>query len=262
MNDVDYNDAILRIPHLNLTNYLPKPPIEDILRETARQNEKISSVEYGLPNTNEETKKIVQYIGESWKGFCIIDIVDRGDQMIDYFSPNEINRKKILDMGVEFNEEGYAIYKPTDIGRQMPITVNYVYDIMNKPGRTRMSVLKAGRTIGYHSHIVKSEDRIKPKSLTGPTANISTIHIPLICDEKSTHTVSDTKHPRILGNEYTQHYDIGEVWLFNSLQHHKAENKSDKDRYHLLIYFDHMDSKIRPFIEKAIEEYKGPYIKC
>jgi hypothetical protein len=61
--------------------------------------------------------------------------------------------------------------------------------------------------------------------------------------------------------EYSQHYSVGEVWLFNSIQYHKAANYGSDDRYHVLIYFDHMDPLIRPIIEEAIKNYTGPTIK-
>ena len=48
--------------------------------------------------------------------------------------------------------------------------------------------------------------------------------------------------------------------MFNSIQYHKAENKGADDRYHLLIYFDHMDPRARPMIESAIKNYQGPII--
>ena len=71
----------------------------------------------------------------------------------------------------------------------------------------------------------------------------------------------DADQLKVLGfPEYTQHYNVGEVWMFNSIQYHKAENKGADDRYHLLIYFDHMDPRARPMIESAIKNYQGPTI--
>jgi hypothetical protein len=49
--------------------------------------------------------------------------------------------------------------------------------------------------------------------------------------------------------------------MFNSYHYHRAENFSNEDRDHILIYFDHMDKKIRPIVEQAISDYTGPLIK-
>jgi len=268
MNDQEYQEAVARIPHLNLTKYLPTVPYRDMLREVMNHFEKISPFEYGIdPNISQQARESVNYLKQAWQGFCIIDITKRGDHMIDYFT-EEVTHEKVLSMGVEFDENGHAIYKPTDVGEEMPVTIKYIYDMIQTPGKTRLSKLAAGKEIGWHCHAIKG--KINKKHLARKGANRATIHIPLICNSKSIHAVTkdptkgqgvDADQLKFLGNrEFFQHYGVGEVWLFNSIQYHKAENKGDQDRYHVLIYFDHMDPKIRPIIEKAIQNYTGSYI--
>jgi hypothetical protein len=194
--------------------------------------------------------------------------MERGDHMIDYFT-EEVTHEKVLSMGVEFDENGYAIYKPTDVGRAMPDTLDYIYSIMKTPGKTRMSRLSAGKIIAWHSHAIKG--KVNKRHLPRPGSSRATIHIPLICNDKCFHLV--TKDPsngtsnaadnleNVIYEQHIQHYAVGEAWLFNSIHYHKAVNDGEEDRYHLLIYFDHMDEKTRPFIEQAINDYTGPYIE-
>ena len=268
MNDQEYQDAVASIPHLNLTPYLPAVPHTEMLREVMTHFSKISPFEYGIdPNKSLQARNAVNYLKEAWQGFCVIDITKQGDHMIDYFT-EEITHEKVLSMGIEFDENGHAIYNPTDVGKQMTETIKYIYSIIQSPGKTRLSRLGAGKEIGWHCHAIKG--KINRKHIARKGANRATIHIPLICNNYSTHSVTkdptngqgiDADQLKVLGfPEYTQHYNVGEVWMFNSIQYHKAENKGADDRYHLLIYFDHMDPRARPMIESAIKNYQGPII--
>jgi hypothetical protein len=269
MNDQEYQDAVASIPHLNLTPYLLAVPHEEMLREVMAQFSKISPFEYGIdPNKNQQARDAVNYLREAWQGFCVVDITKRGDHMIDYFT-EEYTHEKVMSMGVRFDENGHAIYGPTDVGEQMPTTIDYIYKMIESPGKTRLSKLGAGKEIGWHCHAIKG--KIRRTHLARKGANRATIHIPLICNDFSTHTVTkdptngtgiDADQLRSLNfPEYKQHYKVGEVWMFNSIHYHKAENRGPTDRYHMLIYFDHMDPLIRPIIEEAIKNYTGPTIK-
>jgi hypothetical protein len=272
VNDRDYDYAVRSIPHLNLTNYIPKVPVLDLIKEFELEKQNVSSFEYGI-NTDEnpELIKIVDYLKKSWQGFGIVDITDKGNHMIDYLTDDN-NHNRVKELGILTDSQGYGIYKPTDIGRRMAKTIEYIYSIFNYVGRVRLSILKSNSVIGYHNHEVKSLiDRTKiKKPLIAPNVNRSTIHIPLIENKMSNHCVTKghardyTESDRFTlkdnAIEYQQHYAVGEVWLFNSVHYHKAENLGNSDRIHILCYFDHMDMKIRPIIESAINDYKGPWI--
>jgi len=272
MNDRDYDHAVRSIPHLNLTDFCPAVPVDLIISEYKAEKDSIRSFEYGIDTKkNPEGKKIVEYLKKSWQGFGIVDITDRGDHMIDYLT-DDITHDKVEKLGIITDSDGYGIYKPTDVGRRMEKTIDYIYSIFEYVGRVRLSILRANSIIGYHNHEVKTlvdRKRIK-KPLIAPNVNRSTIHIPLIDNNFSSHLVtkgysrdyqdSDRFILEKDAIEYRQHYAVNQVWLFNSVHYHKAENFGNTDRVHILCYFDHMDEKIRPIIESAIENYQGPWI--
>ena len=272
MNDRDYDWAVRSIPHLNITSYLPQIPVSEMICEYEQEMNSISPFEYGIDlKKNPNLIGVVNYLKDSWQGFGIIDITNKGNHMIDYLT-EDVTHEKVRDLGIEFDEHGYGKYKPTDVGLRMPVTVSFLKSIFDNVGRVRLSKLKAGRSIGYHNHEVKSlVDRKKlVKPLIAPGVNRSTLHIPLIDNESSFHYVtkgyskdyleSDKFELKNDAVEYIQHYAVNEAWLFNSVHYHKAANLGKHDRIHVLCYFDHMDRRIRPYIEQAIESYNGPFI--
>lgn len=273
MNDKDYDYAVRSIPHLNLTDFCPDVPINSMISEYLKERNNVRSFEYGINlSTDPEALKIINYLKKSWQGFGIVDITTKGDHMIDYLT-DDITHDRVGELGIKLDENGFGIYSPTDIGQRMIETLKYIYSIFEHVGRVRLSVLKSNSIIGYHNHEVKSlvdRKRIK-KPLIAPLVNRSTIHIPLIDNELSSHLVT-RGHSKNYTNsdkfilekgamEYKQSYRSGEVWLFNSVHYHKAENLGNSDRIHILCYFDHMDKRIRPIIESAIENYIGPWIE-
>lgn len=261
MTDQEYEQHLSEIPHLNLTNYLPKVPVDNFLNELLDNLHNIRQFEYSIQG-NEQAK---QYLRETWQGFSLIDITRVGAHMIDYYT-TDFTHERMKELGIEFDEEGWAKFKVTDVGDRMPGIVNYVQNMFEQPGRSRISKLTAGRTIYYHSHAVKA--KVNKKKLARSTSNRATIHIPLITNPKCSFAV--TKDPgnsvrpdkfEPIDTEHFQYYGIGEVWMFNSIQYHKAQNLGEDDRVHVLLYFDYMDPKIRPIIEQAILDYQGPRIK-
>lgn len=272
MNDKDYDFAVRSIPHLNLSTVVPTVPVDAIIAEYLQEKENISPFEYGIDTAkNPDMIKVVEYLKRSWQGFGIVDITAKGDHMIDYLT-EDVTHEKVLSLGIELDKQGYGIYKPTDVGKRMLKTVEYIYSLFHYVGRVRLSVLKSKSIIGYHNHEVKTlVDRKKlSKPLIAEGVNKSTIHIPIIDNPLSYHYVTKGYSKDYVNSdkfvlpenatEYIQHYAVGEVWMFNSVHYHKAVNGGDTDRVHVLCYFDHMDPKIRPFIEQAIINYSGPLI--
>jgi hypothetical protein len=261
MTDKEYEDALNRIPHLNLTSVLPIIPLAEIQTEVKYNINKLCEFDYASTNP-----VIKQSLAETWHGFSIIDITSDGEHMIDYYSTG-INNPKVVSRGIDLDEQGFAKTKVTNIGDTMPVTVNYIKSFLNEPGRCRVSRLKAGKVIHYHSHYVKaSENKIK---IAKSNLNRATIHIPLItndlCNFLVTELPKDNKNYadwfKAAQLEYKQFYAVKEIWMFNSYHYHRAENLGITDRDHILIYFDYMDEKIRPYIESAINEYRGPLIR-
>ena len=260
MTDQEYEKALAQIPHLNLTHMLPELPLESIQLEVNTNIDKLCQFDYA--SSNELVRK---NLAETWHGFSLIDITEDGQHMIDYYSTG-LNNPKVISKGITLNEHGYANTQVTNIGQQMPTTVNYILSFLEEPGRCRVSRLKTGKIIHYHSHYVKAqENKVK---IAKSNLNRATIHIPLTTNKNCNFLV--TRLPqnntdsadwfKANENEYVQHYSIGEIWMFNSYHYHRAENLGLEDRDHILIYFDFMDRKVRPHIEKAINSYNGPLI--
>jgi hypothetical protein len=260
MNDQEYEQRLKQIPHLNLTNVLPVLPLKSIIEEAKQNLDKLCKFDYA--STNESVRKNLE---ETWHGFGIIDITDDGQHMIDYYSTG-INHPKVISKGIDLDNEGFAKTKITNIGRTMPTTVEYIYSFLDNPGRCRISRLKAGKIIHYHSHFVKSTTN-KTKIARGNLSR-ATIHIPLVSNPSCNFLVTKLPENNVGGADWfkpvnaeiKQHYSVGEIWMFNSYHYHRAENLGTTDRDHLLIYFDYMDPKVRPFIESAINNYVGPLI--
>lgn len=260
MTDQEYEHALNQIPHLNLTKILPQLPLADIQAEVSANIDKLCQFDYA--SSNEIVRK---NLAETWHGFSLIDITADGQHMIDYYSTG-LNNPKVASRGIELNEEGYANTRITNIGSSMPTTVDYILSFLKEPGRCRVSRLKAGKIIHYHSHYVKAQEN-KTK-IAKSNLNRATIHIPLVTNNECNFLVTklpqnnkdaaDWFKPKEL--EYKQHYAVGEIWMFNSYHYHRAENLGNADRDHILIYFDYMDPKIRPLIESGINNYNGPLI--
>ena len=261
MTDQEYEEALNQIPHLNLTSVLPQLPLESIQFEVNTNINKLCQFDYA--SSNELVRK---NLAETWHGFSLIDITADGQHMIDYYSTG-LNNPKVVSKGIDITDDGYANTRITNIGAIMPTTTDYILSFLRDPGRCRVSRLKAGKIIHYHSHYVKAqENKVK---IAKSNLNRATIHIPLVTNNKCNFLVA--KMPKNNKDsadwfkakelEYTQHYSVGEIWMFNSYHYHRAENLGDVDRDHILIYFDFMDEKIRPYLEQAINIYTGPKIK-
>lgn len=263
MNDHNYINKIQKIPHLNLTPFLPLVPLDDIRKEVLDNKHNVSKFDYSrvVPTAR------IEYLRETWQGFSLVDITKVGAHMIDYYTSN-LTHERTKELGVEIGDDNYAKFFITDIGKNMPVTTEYTTGIFNDLCRIRISQLTAGRDIKYHCHQQKA--RKNPNKIVRDDSYRATIHIPVItnpdCEFVVTKDTGFSGHPDdfIISNnqpEYKQYYGLNEVWMFNSVHYHKALNKGHENRLHILIYFDFMDVKIRPAIEQAIEAYSGPLIE-
>ena len=264
MKDKEYVEAINHIPHLNLTPYLPVVPLEEMIKELWENVNNIRPFEYSRDVSFNGRK----YLEDHWQGFSLIDITSRGDHMLDYYTSN-ITHQRANELGVALGEDGFAVFKITDIGQRTPISTAYCKDLFDQLWRCRISRVRPGGIIQYHCHELKRHRN--PDKLIPDTAWTGIFHIPLITNKFCKFWITENKnqsreHADDFGvhtnqTEYPQFYAPGDVWMFNNFHYHKAENLGSSDRYHMLIYFDYMDIKIRPIIEKAIENYQGPTIR-
>lgn len=262
MTDQEYEKQISLIPHLDLTTYLPKINLEIVRKELKANLHNVSKFEYS--RDVEESR--MKYLQESWQGFSLVDVTGVGAHMIDYYTAN-ITHDRIKSLGAEFDDQGMARFQVTDIGKKMPYTTEFTTSLFKDLCRIRISKLTARRNIAYHCHLNKA--RRNPNKIVADETYRATLHIPIITNNQSYFAV--TKDYGFAGHpddfklkddqeEHFQKYGEGELWMFNSVHYHKAVNNGATDRYHLLIYFDFMDEKIRPTIEQAISNYQGPFI--
>lgn len=263
MDDLTYQRKIEAIPHLNLTPFLPPVPLESIRYELSKNMHHISKFDYSraVPSAR------IEFLKETWQGFSLVDITKTGAHMIDYYTTN-LTHDKIRALGVEMADERYAKFQITDIGRDMPVTTAYTTSLFQDLCRIRVSRLHEKREIKYHCHQAKA--RQNPNKIVPDDSYRATLHIPIITNDQCYFAVTkDTGfdgHPDdfVIKDgelEFNQYYGLNEVWMFNSVHYHKAVNDGPTPRFHLLIYFDFMDAKIRPVIEHAIEAYTGPLIE-
>ena len=152
MTDQEYEEALNQIPHLNLTSVLPQLPLESIQLEVNTNIDKLCQFDYA--SSNEPVRK---NLAETWHGFSLIDITADGQHMIDYYSTG-LNNPKVVSKGIDITDDGYANTRITNIGELMPTTTNYILSFLRDPGRCRVSRLKAGKIIHYHSHYVKAQE--------------------------------------------------------------------------------------------------------
>ena len=262
MTDQEYEKMICSIPHLNLTPYLPKMDLECMQMELKLNAHNIAKFEY----SRDVGESRMNYLQESWQGFILVDITRLGSHMIDYYTTN-LTHDRIKSLGVSLKEDGLAEFQVTDIGEKMPYTTKYTTELFKDLCRIRVSKLTAERNISYHCHLAKA--RQNPNKIVTDESYRATIHIPLITNDHCYFAVTKDSgfsgHPddfKLIDKqqEFKQKYGLNEIWMFNSVHYHKAVNNGRSNRYHLLIYFDFMDEKIRPVIEQAISNYQGPYI--
>jgi len=249
-------EKLITIPHLNLTPYLPKVPLNEILKDLNQ----FKNEDYLPYQTATKNKEFFNFLAKNWHGMCLIDSVKNGKQFMDYYT-NVINDDKLE---FNFNEKGQAVFKPTTVGELCPNILNYCYEIVEKPKRTRLSRLVAGGHFHWHSHKVLSESKQSNKKFTnkdGKYKNTVIMHIVLKTNEKCWMGVSN-QHP-FGGHSYKihkQHYGLGEIWILNGDYYHNPFNGGEEDRDHIMLYADPLDKKLYPILENAINNYKGPVL--
>lgn len=238
-------EKLKTIPHLNLTSYLPKIPLEDILQELDQFSE-----EDFQPYTNGLIRQdYLEKVGSSWKGLCLIEYCKEGKHHIDYKTTDNHN--------LTFNENNQCL--PTDIGRLMPKTVNYLSTITARPDRTRLLKLYPGGDATWHSHYHLAKSGIV--SIDGESLVNPVIQIPLITNDNVFMLVSkeDPRKDRSC-KRYAEHYSPGEIWIFNSYHYHNTVNNGRSPRYHIMMYANLDDEVLLPILEKAVSEYRGDVI--
>lgn len=240
------------IPHLELTKYLPKIPIDKFLTELKKFNDD-DFIPYHSGAADESFR---QRLAESWRGLAIIDSLKKGKNFIDYYTTS----KNTDDHDFNVNSNGQLVFRPTDIASRVKTMIRYIYSISRSPNRTRLSrMMPNGGNATWHNHaeLIKGTS----KFTNGIYAEIVVVHIPLVTNENCNMIVADSD-PRLREsvNFYKQHYEVGTAWIFNSNNYHNAYNYGNTPRDHILMYVSFKDTLLYPYIEKAVAEYNGPLI--
>ena len=259
MIDNDYFDKLKSIPHLNLTPYLKTIDLKNLITDL----DQFKDDNFYPYDAADENKIFKKFIAKNWTGCSLIDTVKTGKQFADYFTSD------LYDKNLEFNldNDGKPIFKPTDVGLKCPNILNCVYEIFKNPQRTRLSRLLKKSHIHWHSHKIITEYGPLKKFSKGLTSSL-VIHIVLKTNDKCWMGVS-TQHPtgKLAGKSkfpfkmYKQHYAAGEIWILNGYYYHNVFNGGDTDRDHIYVMADMYDEKLKPIIEKALNNYNNDLIK-
>ena len=246
---------LIQIPHLNLTPYLPKVPLKDMLKDLNQFND----TDYFSYKTATKNKQFLEFLGKNWKGMCLIDSTEDGRQHNDYYT-SKVN----ADILKHNFKDDKVIFQPTNVGKLCPHMTKYCYDVAKRPQRTRLSRLVVNGNFHWHSHKVLAEAATADKRFTNKTGKYEKtliIHIVLKTNDKCWMGVSN-QHP--MGGHpfeiYKQHYGLGEVWILNGHYYHNVFNSGTTTREHIMLYANIDDEKLNPILEKAIDEYDGPII--
>lgn len=253
MNREQLIGQLNQIPHLNLTNFVRELPIANLISEL----DQFANNDYYPYITGNTNKELADYMAKNWHGFCIIDACQEGRHNIDYMT-TENNFDKLT---FRFDDKGNKLYAPTDVGQQMPKTIEYLNSITEYPGKTRISRIKSkGGNATWHSHRLLADGGDR-RFVSGKDYITPVLHIPLKTNDKvhfgvSVKNPAKTKDYKI----FWQQYKVGEVWLFNSYYYHNVYNMGDQDRDHIMMYTPLEDTNYLKILAKAVEAYSGPTI--
>ena len=246
-----------KIPHLNLTKYLPEVPLREMLKELFQFNDE-DFYPYVTGNTNQ---RLAEHMSNNWKGMCIIDSCKEGRHNLDYLT-TENNFNKLT---FNLDEQSNFVYAPTDVGSLVPSMIDYIYTIIDRPQKTRISrIMPNGGNATWHSHYRLAETGDKKFNMNDDyrlrhRIVEPVIHIPLITNKDTYFGVAE--HNPMTEQKFTdiawQKYAIGEVWLFNSYFYHNVFNRGTAPRDHIMMYMPFNDKKMFPVIKQALKEYKG-----
>jgi hypothetical protein len=149
----------------------------------------------------------------------------------------------------------------TDLGKDLPKISAVVDNLLDNPGRVRLSKLRSHKYGGWHSH--------------GYTPLLEiTLHIPLVSNRLVNAqagyccmSYSDYRY-RVPAAYHTTFFKPGEIWLLNGMFSHRVVNDSDEDRIHIWSQSHFLDNdknivntKLLHMLTDAMDQYQGPYLK-
>lgn len=241
-NLLKLSNELRSIPHLDLTNYLPQIPLQQIIEEIQQFTDNDFQ-----PYVNDLVRlDYLDNIQKNWRGLCLVEYCKEGKHHIDY--------KTVVNHNLTFYEDGECY--PTDIGICLPKTMEYLYTIAKKPDRTRLLRLYPGGDATWHSHYNLGKSGIgviENQLIVDPV-----IQIPLITNDRVRMLVSkDDPRKNRSARRYVQKYNPGQIWIFNSYHFHNTVNDGLTARDHIMMYVKLNDEFLFPVLERAVSEYKG-----
>jgi hypothetical protein len=150
----------------------------------------------------------------------------------------------------------------TELGKQLPKISAVINDLLDHPGRVRLSKLQSRKFGGWHSHGYNKllEITLHIPLVSNTLVQAQSGYCPILGGDSYRYLVPDTYH--------TTHFKPGEIWLLNGMFSHRVTNESDHDRIHVWsqsMFLDHqkniVNTKLLDMLTHAVLQYQGPYIE-
>lgn len=232
-------EKIKRVPHL----------LCDLSWDVERALEEVKKLSNWSPHKLHPYKNLsAAYLDKHEKNFVGVCLVDYQKNsllgMLD--SQGSLYRQP----EAQIDEKGRLQYFLTDAGEQTPYIISQLRKISPNINRTRVIRTPPGGGIPWHSHHnnVYKIDYLR----------LCIFNIPLITHERCIHSVRD--HRDVNSRVYSQHYQKGQTYLFNSWHDHEFMNYSPIERITIIPYFNFTDEVLLNFIEDNLQRYNGPWL--
>jgi len=195
-----------------------------------------------------------------YTGVDVLGIYDYAGQDIGKFGESylgEHHNTIVPELSYQMGEQTFQ----TGASKDLPKISTLINNLMDFPGRVRLSKLQPHKHGGWHSHG------------SCPLLEI-TLHIPLVSNTLVQAQVgycstrNDGYQYLIPKTYHSTHFKPGEIWLLNGMMSHRVINDSDQERVHIWsqsFFLDHhkniVNTKLLSMLTAAISEYQGPYVE-
>lgn len=234
----DLIENLKTIPHLRL----------DLQFDLETLRKEVATVDHFVPHQVEEFRgqQFVQHYKESWHGRSLIDYTP--DSYLGMTQTGAFPSSKKT-----FNSDGSTRMFVTDLGEQLPYSVQCVHEISHYPGRTRLAKILAGKSMIWHTHC-------QLKTYAPVPYVFGIVHIPIFSNPHVSYEVAPVGSHEPGQPVWKEHYRPGEVWLFNGWHDHRVVNNGAEDRISIVSYCHLIDPHFREIVQKAVDAYDGPRI--
>ena len=198
----------------------------------------------------------------TYTGVDVLGIYDYSGQNISQFGESYFEQNHNT-VAAGLNYQMGEPTQQTELGKQLPKISAVVCDLLDQPGRVRLSKLQSHKSGSWHSHghnpLLEIVLHIPLVSNVLVQAQVG--YCPILGDEMSyRYQVPNTYH--------TTHFKPGEIWLLNGMFSHRVINESNQDRVHIWsqsMFLDHqkniVNTKLLNMLSTAMLQYQGPYVE-